>query len=106
MCRKTFKVDKPKLSGVEKKILMSVYLADVNFGKKKLALFFKGSFELDERFHELDDFGALSKLDVDEIAARIDELVDMGFLYVDTRKYPVVKISADGRKVLQEAINK
>ena len=106
LCRKTFKVDKPKLSGVEKKILMSVYLADVNFGKKKLALFFKGSFELDERFHELDDFGALSKLDVDEIAARIDELVDMGFLYVDIGKYPVVKISADGRKVLQEAINK
>lgn len=106
LCRKTFKVSKPKLSGVEKKILMSVYLSDVNFGKKKLALLFKGSFELDERFHELEDFGALSKLDVDEIAARIDELLDMGFLYIDTKRYPVVKISADGKKVLQEAINK
>ena len=85
---------------------MSVYLSDVNFGKKKLALLFKGSFELDERFHELEDFGALSKLDVDEIAARIDELLDMGFLYIDTKRYPVVKISADGKKVLQETINK
>jgi hypothetical protein len=29
----------------------------------------------------------------------------MGFLYIDTGKYPVVKISADGKKQLQEAVN-
>ena len=106
LCRKTFKVSKPKLSSIEKKILLSVYLSEINFGKKKLALLFKGSFELDERFHELEDFGVLSRLDVDEIAAHIDELLDMGFLYIDNGKYPVVKISADGRNILQEAINK
>ena len=83
-----------------------MYLSEINFGKKKLALLFKGSFELDERFHELEDFGVLSRLDVDEIAAHIDELLDMGFLYIDNGKYPVVKISADGRNILQEAINK
>lgn len=106
LCRRTFKVSKPKLSSIEKKILLSVYLSEVNFGKKKLAMLFKGSFELDERFHELEDFGVLSKLDIDEIAAHIDELLDMGFLYIDNRKYPVVKISADGRKILQEAVGK
>lgn len=106
LCRKTFKVSKPKLSSIEKKILLSVYLSEINFGKKKLALLFKGSFELDERFHELEDFGVLSRLDVDEIAAHIDELLDMGFLYIDNGKYPVVKISADGRNILQETINK
>lgn len=103
LCRRTFKVSKPKLSGIEKKILLSVYLSEVNFGKKKLAMLLKGSFELDERFHELEEFGVLSKSDIDEIAAHIDELLDMGFLYIDTKKYPVVKIAADGRKILQEA---
>ena len=105
LCRKTFKTSKPKLTGIEKKILMSVYLAEVNFGKKKLAMLLKGSYELDERFHELDDFASLSKLDIEQISACIDELLDMGFLYIDTGKYPVVKISADGKKQLQEAVN-
>lgn len=106
LCRRTFKIDKPKFSSIEKKILLSVYLSEINFGKKKLAALFKGSFELDKRFHELEDFGILSKLDIDEIAAHIDELLDMGFLYIDNGKYPVVKISADGRKILQETISK
>jgi superfamily II DNA helicase RecQ len=105
LCRKTFKTSKPKLTGIEKKILMSVYLAEVNFGKKKLAMLLKGSYELDERFHELDDFASLSKLDIEQISACIDELLDMGFLYIDTGKYPVVKISADGKKQLQEAVS-
>ena len=86
--------------------ILCLIFDSLDMWKKKLALLFKGSFELDERFHELEDFGALSKLDVDEIAALIDELLDMGFLYIDTKRYPVVKISADGKKVLQEAINK
>lgn len=106
LCRRTFTIDKPKLSSIERKILQSVYLGEINFGKKKLAALLKGSFELDERFHELEDFGILSRLDTDEIAAHIDELLEMGFLYIDNKKYPVVKISTDGRNILQEAVSK
>lgn len=100
LCRKTYKMK--EISEVEKKILFAVSMNSGRLGKVKLKQLLKGSYELDAKYKEWDEFGLLADVDSDIIEEGIASLIDRGCLWIDNGRYPVVKIAKSGEDVMKK----
>lgn len=102
LCRKTNKEPSGILTDIEKKILLAVLINNGKLGRVKLVKLLKGSYELEEKYREIDEFGMLSNIDIEIIDCKVKSITDAGLLYSDNEKYPTLKISAEGKDVLKK----
>ena len=56
---------------------------------------------LSRRHHELSTFGLLADSPIPELRGYVDQLVEQRFLYLEGERYPILKVSAEGRKLLK-----
>ena len=100
ICRNTCKTVGMELDDNEKSILKTVYYNTGSMGRRKLALLLKGSYELDEKYRDYDEFGVLNNLSETDIRSRITKLTRSGYVYTDDSAYPTVHISEKGKAML------
>lgn len=53
------------------------------------------------RHHELSTFGLLADCPIPELWAYIEQLTEQGFLYLEGDEYPLLKVTAEGRRLLR-----
>lgn len=94
-----------KPNSVNEKILNFFYLYDGKLGKNKSIKILKGSYDLEPKYKEYDEYGILSKCDIKEIENELNLLINKKFLRVTTGKYPTIKITSDGVKELKKIIS-
>lgn len=97
ICRGTFKkleID----NNIQRKILEFLLLNNKKFGLHKTAKILKGSYELVQKYGNIDMFGVLSSDDYDDIFSEVKMLLNGGFIEQTESKYPTLDITAEGMK--------
>ncbi|HBD96236.1 MAG TPA: hypothetical protein DDY71_14905 [Spirochaetia bacterium] len=98
ICRKTNKSTSNKPDENDITILFAVYMNDGKFGKMKMGKLLKGSYELEEKYREIEEFGCLSALQIEVIYDKLSKLTRNALLYTNDSKYPTIYISEKGKK--------
>jgi len=103
VCRGTYisNVENFSIQPIHKKILYCVFLRDGEVGKQKIAKIMKGSYDLEPRYRDWDEFGMLKEADIKTIANEINLLIKTKYLLLKQGKYPVVTLSIKGLNVLK-----
>jgi len=62
----------------------------------------KGSYDLEPRYRDWDEFGILKDADIKKIANEINLLIKTEYLFLKQGKYPVITLSIKGMNVLKK----
>lgn len=101
LCRKTNKSANNEITKDEKILLFAVYMNNGRLGKLKMCKLLSGSFELEERFREIDEFGSLAGVGESKISDMITKLMNQGLIYSDDGKYPTLKVTKPAENLLK-----
>lgn len=104
VCRGTYfsNVENFSIELIHKKILYCAFLHDGEVGKQKIAKIMKGSYDLEPRYRDWDEFGILKDADIKKIANEINLLIKTEYLFLKQGKYPVITLSIKGMNVLKK----
>ncbi|HOJ64593.1 MAG TPA: RecQ family ATP-dependent DNA helicase [Spirochaetota bacterium] len=103
ICRGTYSNNiEFKPNTINEKILHFFYLYDGKLGKTKAIKILKGSYDLEPKYKDYDEYGILSKFDIKEIENELTLLLNKKFIRLTTGKYPTIKLTSEGLKELKK----
>lgn len=107
ICRGTFKEKSGlKWSPIQKEILLFFINHDGKIGRKKAVSILKGSYDIENKYTNWDEYGNLRTYDTKSIESELGILFRNNILETDNGKYPVIKISKDGLRKIKDLFKK
>jgi ATP-dependent DNA helicase RecQ len=103
ICRGTYKnVRNSGINGIQEQIIYFLIGHDGKIGKNKLIKILKGSYDMEPRYREWEECGALKNENIKDIENEFNILLKRKIIDIKDGKYPVVKISASGMNELKK----
>lgn len=104
VCRGTYisKKQNFKIEEIHKKIITFFLNHDNEIGKQKSIKILKGSFDLDPKYREWDEYSKLKNYDITKIENEVNYLIKYNILRIKSGKYPLVSLTDKGISELKK----
>jgi ATP-dependent DNA helicase RecQ len=103
ICRGTYNGFKATgFNAIQEEIIYFIISHEGKIGKAKAIKILKGSYDLEPKYREWDDCGALKKENIKDIENEMNILIKRNIVEIKDGKYPVLKISSSGMNEIKK----
>ncbi len=101
ICRGTYREEKTDWNNIQKRIILFLMRHENRLGKMKVIKILKGSFDLEPKYRDWDEYGVLKSEDINDIESELNLLISRRIIDYTEGRYAVLKFTALGLKEIK-----